>query len=129
MLRDRRAHTTLPVVDLEAARRFWEETLGFEVHTAEATAVLYRAGGGTLFAITRSAGKPSGAHTQIGFTTPDIDTDVADLKARGIVFEEYDWPTLKTFGSIAQTGPNRAAWFKDPDGNLVGLIEFASGDA
>jgi hypothetical protein len=61
----------------------------------------------------------------MGITTPDIEADVAELKGRGVVFEEYDYPTLKTVGSIAQTGPNRAAWFKDSEGNLIGIIEFA----
>jgi catechol 2,3-dioxygenase-like lactoylglutathione lyase family enzyme len=124
MLAERRVHATLPVADLDRARAFYENTLGFSPHDVQASAVLYRAGEGTLFAVTRSSGSPSGTHTQMGFTTPDIEADVADLKRRGVVFEEYDYPTLKTVDSIAQTGPNRAAWFKDPEGNLIGIIEF-----
>ena len=60
----------------------------------------------------------------MGFTVDDIQDEVADLRRRGVTFEEYDVPGLKTEGGIAQTGPNRAAWFKDPEGNLIGLIEF-----
>jgi catechol 2,3-dioxygenase-like lactoylglutathione lyase family enzyme len=86
---------------------------------------MYGAGEGSVFVITRSAGQATGSHTQIGFTVTDIEAEVADLKRRGIAFEEYDAPGFKTVGSIAATGPNRAAWFKDPDGNLLGLIEFA----
>jgi catechol 2,3-dioxygenase-like lactoylglutathione lyase family enzyme len=125
MLSDRRAHTTLPVQDLDEAKHFWGETLGFtSIEEETPAAVLYRAGEGSVFAVTRSSGRPSGSHTQIGFTTPDIEADVADLTARGIVFEEYDSPALRTEGGIARTGAGRAAWFKDPGGNLVGLIEF-----
>jgi catechol 2,3-dioxygenase-like lactoylglutathione lyase family enzyme len=127
VLSDRRVHATIPVNDLDAARRFYQGTLGFSEHTSNRGAVLYQAGQGTLFAVTKSSGKASGSHTQMGFTVDDIDAEVADLKRRGVVFEEYDVPGLKTVGSVAQTGPNRAAWFKDPEGNLIGLISFADG--
>jgi catechol 2,3-dioxygenase-like lactoylglutathione lyase family enzyme len=125
MLAARRVHVTLPVADLDRARKFYEETLGFSPYNIQPTAVLFRAGEDTLFAVTQSTGAASGSHTQMGITTPDIEADVAELKGRGVVFEEYDYPTLKTIGSIAQTGPNRAAWFKDTEGNLIGIIEFA----
>ena len=61
----------------------------------------------------------------MGFTVTDIETEVADLKRRGVVFEEYDFPTLKTEGGIAKTGAGKAAWFFDPEGNMIGLIQFA----
>ena len=124
MLAERRVHATLPVADLDRARAFYEDTLEFSPYDVQSAAVLYRAGEGTAFAVTRSSGSASGSHTQMGITTPDIEADVAELKGRGIVFEEYDYPTLKTVDSIAQTGPNRAAWFKDSEGNLIGIIEF-----
>ena len=125
MLAERRVHVTLPVADLDRARAFYEDTLGFTPHSVQPTAVLYRAGEGTLFAITKGTALASGAHTQMGFTTHDIEAEVADARARGIVFEEYDFPGFKTVGGIAATGPNRAAWFKDSEGNLIGLIQFA----
>jgi len=123
MLSDRRAHTTLPVQDLDEAKRFWSG-LGFPILEENAAAVLYRAGEGSVFAVTRSTGRSTGAHTQMGFTTPDIGADVADLKERGVTFEEYDMPGFHTESSIASTPAGRAAWFKDPAGNLIGLIEF-----
>lgn len=126
MLAERRAHTTLPVSDLDRARSFYEGVLGFTPHDVQAAAVLYRAGQGSVFAVTRSSGAPSGTHTQMGFTVDDIEAEVADLKRRGIAFEEYDLPGFKTEDSIARTGPNRAAWFRDSEGNLLGLIEFGS---
>jgi catechol 2,3-dioxygenase-like lactoylglutathione lyase family enzyme len=124
MLANRRAHTTLPVQDLDEAKRFWGERLGFSAIEENPVATMYRAGDATAFVVTRSSGRPTGEHTQMGFTTPDIAADVAELKARGVVFEEYDSPGLRTEGSIATTPAGRAAWFKDPAGNLVGLIEF-----
>jgi catechol 2,3-dioxygenase-like lactoylglutathione lyase family enzyme len=125
MLSAHRCHATLPVSDLEAARAFYEGVLGFTPFEATPAATLYEAGSGTKFAVTRSSGTPSGTHTQMGFTVPDIEAEVADLKGRGVVFEEYDYPDLKTVGSVATTGAGRAAWFLDPAGNMIGLIQFA----
>jgi len=127
-LAQRRVHTTLPVTDVAEARRFWEDTLGFEPLTVQSTAVMYRAGDGSVFAISRSGGKPSGAHTQMAFTSPDIEADVADLRARGITFLDYDLPGLRTENGIGQLGPNRAAWFNDPQGNLIGIVQFGPMD-
>lgn len=125
MIAERRVHVTLPVADLARARAFYEDTLGFKPYDVQPSAVLFQAGSGTLFAVTLSSGSATGSHTQMGITTPDIEADVADLKRRGVVFEEYDYPTLKTVDGIAQTGPNRGAWFKDSEGNLIGIIQFA----
>ena len=98
--------------------------LGFKPFQVNPAAVLYDAGEGTKFAVTRSSGKASGSHTQMGFTVTDIEAEVADLKRRGVVFLEYDFPTLKTVDSVAGTGAGKAAWFLDPEGNMIGLIQF-----
>jgi catechol 2,3-dioxygenase-like lactoylglutathione lyase family enzyme len=124
MLTERRVHVTLPVADLDRARAFWEG-LGFTPHNVQPSAVLYQAGAGTYFAVSKGTALSTGAHTQMAFTTHDLEAEIADAKARGVVFEEYDLPGFRTVGSIAQVGPNRAAWFKDSEGNLVGIIEFA----
>jgi len=60
----------------------------------------------------------------MGWTVDDIAAEVAELKNRGVVFEEYDLPGLKTVHSVADTPPVRAAWFKDTEGNLLGLVQF-----
>ena len=125
MLTKRRCHTTIPVSDLAKARTFYEGVLGFTPYEVNPVAVLYEAGEGSKFAVTRSSGKASGTHTQMGFTVTDIEDEVADLKRRGVVFEEYDLPSLKTEGGIADTGAGKAAWFFDPEGNMIGLIQFA----
>ena len=78
-----------------------------------------------MFAISKGTALSSGSHTQMAFTTSDLEREVADARARGVVFEEYDFPGFKTVGGIAPVGPNRAAWFKDSEGNLIGIIEFA----
>jgi hypothetical protein len=86
--------------------------------------IFFRCGGGTRFLVFPSGGTASGQHTQMGWTVDDIESEVADLKARGVVFEEYDTPYLKTVNSVATTGPIKAAWFKDTEGNLLGIVQF-----
>ena len=122
---DRRGHTTLPVEDAATARGFWEGMLGFRPVQVPSTAVLHGAGHGSVFAISSRGGKPPGEHAQIGFTTLEIHADVAGLRQRGVEFIEYDRPKLKTVDGIAQLGPNTAAWFNDPQGNLIGLVALA----
>jgi catechol 2,3-dioxygenase-like lactoylglutathione lyase family enzyme len=122
MLPDQRVHTTLPTSDPERLRVFYERTLGFVPFAERPGAVLYRAGEGTLFAISKASGRPTGAHTQMAFTVPDIEAAISDLRVRGVVFEEYEIP--KTERGIGRVGAGRAAWFKDPDGNLIGVLEF-----
>jgi catechol 2,3-dioxygenase-like lactoylglutathione lyase family enzyme len=122
MLPARRVHTTLPTSDPERLRTFYEGTLGFVPFAVRPGAILYGAGDGTLFAISKAGGRPTGAHTQMAFTVPDIEVEVSDLRARGVVFEDYETP--KTEHGIGRVGAGRAAWFKDPDGNLIGVLEF-----
>jgi catechol 2,3-dioxygenase-like lactoylglutathione lyase family enzyme len=121
MLSARRVHATLPTPDPERLRAFYEDTLGLTPFAVREANVLYRVGEGTLFAITRSGIRPSG-HTQMAFTVPDLEAEVADLRGRAVVFEEYEMP--KTENGIARMPQGRAAWFKDPDGNLIGLVQF-----
>ncbi len=125
MLSDLRVHVTLPVADLDRARAFYEQTLGFTARSVQPTAVLFQAGEGTLFGVSQGTALSTGAHTQMALTSHDLEADVADARSRGVVFEEYDFPNFKTVGGIASVGPNRAAWFKDTEGNLIGIIQFA----
>ena len=120
--------TRLPARDLKRARRFYSEKLGLEPVEARPGGLRYRAGSG-FFALFESAGAASGSHTQMGFEVADIELTVAALRARGVVFEEYDLPGLKTVNGIAEIAGNypskglgeRGAWFKDSEGNLLGL--------
>ncbi len=124
MLHQRRAHATLPVSDLAAARDFWEDRLGFVPLEEYPTAVLYAGAGGSVFAISRASARSTGGNTQMAFTVPDIGAEVAELMGLGIAFDTYDMPGLRTVDGIAEVGGNRVAWFRDPDGNVIGVIEF-----
>jgi hypothetical protein len=63
----------------------------------------------------------------MGFSVQDIEGTVSDLQAAGVAFEEYDFPGLKTERGVAQTGDVRAAWFKDSEGNLIGIVQLPAG--
>lgn len=121
--------TRLPAQDLERARRFYAEKLGLEPAETRPGGLLYRCEGGS-FSLFRSAGKPSGEHTQMAWRVDDIERVVAELRARGVVFEEYNLPGVSTVDGITDVAGNypsqggggeRAAWFRDSEGNLLGI--------
>ena len=128
MLTDSYVATRLPAQDLERARAFYRDKLGLEPVEERPGGLRYQCAGG-VFALFASAGAPSGAHTQMAFTVNDIDAVVTELRARGVVFEEYDFPGLRTVNGIADITGNypsagtgeRAAWFRDSEGNLLGI--------
>lgn len=122
MLADYPVYATIPTADVERLRRFYEDILGFKVRDETPGGITYQAGSGTYFAITRSSGKASGSHTQMGFAVANIGAVVAELRSRGAVFETYQTP--KTVDGIAEMPAGKAAWFKDPEGNLIGVIEL-----
>jgi catechol 2,3-dioxygenase-like lactoylglutathione lyase family enzyme len=128
-LRDSTVATRLPAQDLDRARAFYADKLGLEPVDERPGGLLYRVAGGE-FAVFLSAGRASGGHTQMGFEVADIEAAVAELKARGVVFEEYDAPGLRTRDTIADIEGNypsknasgeRGAWFRDSEGNLLGI--------
>ena len=128
MLAESEVATRLPVKDLERARRFYSEKLGLEPVEKRPGGLWYRSGGG-YFALFESMGTASGNHTQMAWDVADIDSTVAALRARGVIFEAYDLPGIKTENGIAEIEGNypskgvgeRGAWFRDSEGNLLGL--------
>jgi catechol 2,3-dioxygenase-like lactoylglutathione lyase family enzyme len=123
MLSNARTHTTLPCQDLQRAREFYSTRLGLEP-AEEAPAGLFYDSGGTRFLLFPSSGRPSGDHTQMGFRVDDIDSTIRDLKDREVEFERYDFPGFDKETSIATTGDVRSAWFKDSEGNLLGVVQL-----
>ncbi len=124
MLSQARTHATLPATDLVRARRFYEEVLGFAPDQVLPGGVMYGTAEGTRFLVFPSSGQASGTHTQIGLVVADLDAEVADLKSRGVEFESYDMPQFDRRTSIATFPANRSAWFKDSEGNLLGVVQF-----
>jgi catechol 2,3-dioxygenase-like lactoylglutathione lyase family enzyme len=118
----------IPAQDLERARAFYAEKLGLEAVEERPGGLRYRCGKG-WFALFQSTGVASGAHTQLGLEVDDLEATVAELKRRGVVFEEIDAPRFKTVNSIVEVEGNypskgvgeKGAWFRDSEGNLIGI--------
>ena len=127
MIKDQRTHTTLPAADLGRAKKFYAEKLGLNPSTESPGALFYVTGDGTRFTLYPTPNTTRGGHTQMGISVQDIEGAVAELQAKGVTFEEYDFPGLKTVEGVAQTGDVRAGWFKDSEGNLIGLIQLPAG--
>jgi catechol 2,3-dioxygenase-like lactoylglutathione lyase family enzyme len=128
MLSDGHVAPRLPAQDLERARAFYAEKLGLEPTEERPGGLRYQLGGGE-FVLFESAGAPSGEHTQMAIEVEDLESTVAELRNRGVVFEEYDFPGLSTTDGIADIEGNypskgsgeRGAWFRDSEGNMIGL--------
>jgi catechol 2,3-dioxygenase-like lactoylglutathione lyase family enzyme len=129
-LRNGRVATRLPAQDLERAKAFYAESLGLEPVEEREGGLRYVCAAGE-FALFESAGRASGDHTQMSWDVDDIEATVRELRALGVVLEEYDVPGIKTVDGIATIEGNypskgsgeRAAWFRDSEGNLLGIGE------
>ena len=117
--------TTLPVEDLARARTFYEEKLGLTPTREVEGGLFYDGDGSSGFLLFPSGGRPSGQHTQMAWFVEDIAASVAQLKDRGVRFEDYDFPGLKTIDGIADLGYEKSAWFRDSEGNLLALGQLA----
>ena len=128
MLEQSSVATRLPAQDLSRARAYYADNLGLEPVEERPGGLLYRCGTG-FFALFESAGNAAGTHTQMGWEVTDSFATVAALRSRGVVFEEYDLPGLRTRDGVARIQGNYpskgtgeyGAWFRDSEGNLLGI--------
>jgi predicted enzyme related to lactoylglutathione lyase len=116
-----RAAATLPAQDMERAKAFYRDKLGLTPTQEDPGGVIYVLAEGIGFGVFPSSGKPSGTHTQLAMEVDDVEGAVRDLQAKGVKFEDYDTPGLKTVNGIAEIGGSKIAWFKDSEGNLIVL--------
>jgi catechol 2,3-dioxygenase-like lactoylglutathione lyase family enzyme len=128
LLENAEVATRLPAQDLDRARAFYAEKLDLDPIEEREGGLRYQCASG-VFALFQSAGRASGDHTQMAFEVDDLESVVAELRRRGVVFEEVDVPGLRTVNGIADIEGNypskgrgeRGAWFRDSEGNLVGI--------
>jgi len=121
MLKDNAAIATIAVKDLKAAKKFYEGTLGLKPDTGREGAQGYKSGG-SLFFVYESQYAGTNQATAATWVLEDVDGTVKDLKAKGVTFEHYDMPGMTHEGDVHVAGEMRAAWFKDPDGNILALV-------
>jgi catechol 2,3-dioxygenase-like lactoylglutathione lyase family enzyme len=117
------AHATVAVTDIDRAKKFYGEILGFKVQEDRSDGVTYQAGS-TWFLVYPSQFAGTNQATYMTFEVQDVEAAAKELRDRGVVFEEYDLPGLKTVDGIAEIQGVKGAWFKDPDGNILAIGEL-----
>jgi catechol 2,3-dioxygenase-like lactoylglutathione lyase family enzyme len=113
----------IPVADVARARKFYEEKIGLRPTEEYAGGVIYECGNGSWVFMYPSRGAGTSKASTAFWAVDDVVAEVNELKARGVVFEEYDMPGLKTVNSIASGGGAKTAWFKDSEGNILGISQ------
>lgn len=125
MLSTGRISAVLCSTDLSRSQEFYEQKVGMTLSPETIpNHLLFEGKDGTSLLIYGRPGPNQANHTQVRFWTSDVEATVSELLARGIVFEDYDFPALKTVDHVATTaGVGKSAWFKDPDGNTLALFQ------
>jgi predicted enzyme related to lactoylglutathione lyase len=121
MLSDSKVTPNIPASDLQRARDFYADKLGLSpTQELPGEVLLYRTAGGTDFQVYRTDYAGQAGHTIAQWHVDDIESEVNDLKGKGVTFEVYDMPGVEWDGEIASMGGmGRAAWFKDSEGNIM----------
>ena len=121
------SYAKLPARDVERARAFYADKLNLSPFGEYDSHLFYELGG-SHFMVYPSSGAASGTHDQIGFVVEDVEATVARLRSNGVIFEEYEPPQgASATDGIMDFGGVKAAWFKDSEGNLISVVEFAGG--
>jgi catechol 2,3-dioxygenase-like lactoylglutathione lyase family enzyme len=123
MLNRTRVTAMLPVKDLARARSFYEKQLGLEPAGLKPDGKFVYLCGGTELALFPRPGGTKAEHTAISFKVEDISAAIRELEGRGVQFADYDLPGLKTVEHVCVLGSEKAAWFQDPEGNILCLHE------
>ena len=122
MLADKDAVATIAVKDLKVAKKFYGDTLGLKPTTVPEPEVLnYKSGSSTVL-VYKSQFAGSNKATAVTWIVDDVEGTVRDLKAKGVAFEHYDFPGMTRKGDVHIAGKSKAAWFKDPDGNILAVV-------
>ena len=119
MLTSLKATAMLPVTDMARARKFYEEALGLPPARLRPNGEARYDAGGTEFALYPRSTPTRADHTALSFEVKDLASEMKALRSRGVRFEDYDLPGLKTRDGVCVLGSERAAWLKDPEGNIL----------
>jgi predicted enzyme related to lactoylglutathione lyase len=123
MLQDSPLIPYIPVKDIARARKFYEEKVGLKPKEEYAGGVVYESGKGSWVFMYPSPGAGTNRASTAFWAVADVAAEVSELKARGVVFEEYDGPGIKTVDSIATGGGAKTAWFRDSEGNIMAISQ------
>lgn len=123
MFADRHATVMVPATDLERAVRWYDEKLGIKPVERMDYGARYKLGGGADMFLYPTQFAGTAQHTLLSFDSPDLVADMKKMRERGVAFEEYDLPDIKTVDGIVDFGGVKNAWCKDSEGNILGFVE------
>jgi predicted enzyme related to lactoylglutathione lyase len=123
MLQKSPIYAYIPAADIARARKFYEQKLGFKPGQEIQGGVVYEFAEGTSCFMYPTPNAGTSKASQAFWRVDDVEREVAELKARGVKFEDYDFPGLRTVNGVATTGGGKAAWFKDSEGNIMAVIQ------
>lgn len=113
----------VPATDVARARKFYEQVLGFTPKGETGGGVTYEFADHTACFLYPTPNAGTSKASQAFWQVEDVEKEVAELKARGVTFEEYDMPGMKMVNNIMTGGGAKAAWFKDTEGNIMAIIQ------
>jgi catechol-2,3-dioxygenase len=114
----------LTAADLAVVKQFYGDRIGLDVMIESDDFVTFRCGGDSRLVVTRTTTPSTEQTTKASWRVPDVAAEVADLRARGVEIADYDEPWLRTVDGVADVGFALSAWFVDPGGNTIGLLQF-----
>ncbi|WP_090583335.1 VOC family protein [Arthrobacter sp. ov407] len=124
MLTDSNIIAVLPASDINRAKQFYRDKLGIEPSDSmEEGSVMYSCGQGTRFLIYQTENAGTAKNTQMGWETDNLEREMEELRSRGVVFEDYDFPGLKTESGVATASWGKAAWFLDSEDNIINISQ------
>jgi predicted enzyme related to lactoylglutathione lyase len=123
MLKNARIVPYIPVADVGRARKFYEEKVGLKPKEEYAGGVIYECGNGSRVFMYPSPGAGTSRASTAFWQVDDVVAEVTELKAKGVMFEEYDMPGIKMEDCIATAGGAKTAWFKDSEGNILAVSQ------
>ena len=129
MLAEHPIDVMILATDLGVAREFYGDRIGLEILIERDEFLTFKCGGDSRLVITRSATGTSDPQTKASWRVKDLAAEVTGLRSRGVAIEDYDEPGLKTVDGIADIGFALAAWFVDPHGNSIGVLQFKAAEA
>ena len=123
ILADAPVSAGLPASDIARAKAFYQQTLGLPAVQEFEDSLVFACGDGSMLFVYPSEFAGTNQATAAGWRVGDIEAAMEELRSRGVTFEEYDMPGLRTVDGIATLGPTRSAWFKDTEGNILALVQ------
>ncbi len=123
MLKDKDATPTIAVKDIERARKFYQDVVGLTPLPADEEGVVpFKSGSSSILVYKSEFAGTNRATAATWMVDDELDDTVKTLKSKGVTFEHYDMPGVTRQGDVHLTGKSKAAWFKDPDGNIIALV-------